>query len=87
MRLNLRLVRTSQFLQQVKLNVHHMLDKKHIILDALSRLVSSNISLIQPSYSKLDTLFLYNTTFVEIHLALVSRIIAKYGANAYWSWL
>ena len=83
MRLNLRLVRASQFLLQFKLNVRHKLGKKHIIPDALSQLASANISQANPSYSKLDTLFTYNTTFVEICLELMSRILAGYEDDDY----
>ena len=85
MRLNLRLVRASQFLQQFKLDVRNKLSKEYIILDILSRLASSNIGTIEPSYSELDALFLYNTTFIKIHLTLVSRIIAGYNIDAWWS--
>ena len=41
MRLNLRLVRASQFLQQFKLDVRHKSGKEHIVPDALSRLASA----------------------------------------------
>ena len=85
MRLNLRFVRASQFLQQFKLDVRHKPGKEHIIPDTLSRLASSNIGTIEPSYSELDALFFYNTTLVEIYPTLVSRIIAGYNADAWWS--
>ena len=81
MRLNLRLVRASQFLQQFKLDVCHKPGKKHIILDALSRLASTNTRHSDPQHSELDALFTYNTTLVEIYLALVSRILAGYEAD------
>lgn len=81
MRLNLRLVKASQFLQQFKFNVHYKPGKEYIISDALSWLVSSNISSAQFSYFELDALFLYNTIFVEIHPALLSRIIARYNVD------
>lgn len=82
MKLNLRLVKASQFLQQFNLDVRHKLDKEHIIPDILSRLASSNISTADPSYSELHALFLYNITFVGIHSTLVSRIIAGYNTDA-----
>ena len=85
MRLNLRFVRASQFLQQFKLDVRHKPGKEYIIPDILSRLASSNIGTTEPSYFELDALFLYNTTLVEIHPTLVSRIIAGYNADAWWS--
>ena len=85
MRLNLRLVRASQFLQQFKLDVRLKPGKEHIIPDALSRLASANVGQADPSYSELDAMFTYNTTLVEIHPELISRILAGYEADDYWS--
>ena len=83
MRLNLQLVRASQFLQQFKLDVRHKPGKEHIIPDALSQLASANVGQANPSYSELDALFTYNTTLVEIHPELISRILAGYEADDY----
>lgn len=84
MRLNLRLVRASQFLQQFKLNVRHKPGKEHIVPDALSRLASTSRH-PDPEHSELDALFTYNTTFVEMHPALVSQILAGYRADPWWA--
>ena len=81
MRLNLRLVRASQFLQQFKLNVRHKSGKEHIIPDALSRLANSNIGTADLSYLELDALYVYNTTLIEIHPNLVSRILVGYDSD------
>ena len=86
MKLNLRLVRAFQFLQQFKLNVWYKPSKEHIVLDALSRLASTNRH-PNPQHSELDVLFIYNTTLFEMHLALVSQILAGYKANPWWAWL
>lgn len=83
MRLNLRLVRASQFLQQFKLDVRHKPGKEHIIPDALSRLASANSPPTDARHSELDALFVYNTTLIEIHLTLVSRILAGYDADSW----
>ncbi len=85
MRLNLRLVRASQFLQQFKLEVRHKPGKEHIIPDALSRLASSNTGHADPQHSELDALFAYNTTLVELHPTLISRILAGYEADPWWA--
>lgn len=85
MRLNLRLVRTSQFLQQFKLNVRYKPSKKYIIPDKLNWLASSNIGTIEPSYLELDALSVYNTTLIEIHPNLVSRILAGYNLDLWWA--
>ena len=84
MRLNLRLVRVSQFLQQFRLDVRHKLRKEHIVPDALSRLASANSSPTDVRHSELDALFLYNTTLVKIHPMLVSQILASYDVDP-WS--
>ncbi len=81
MRLNLRLVQVSQFLQQFKLDVCHKLGKEHIIPDVLSRLASANTGHADPHHLELDVLFTYSTTLVELHPALVSRILAGYKAD------
>ena len=57
MRMNLRLVRVSQFLRQFHLIVRHKPGKEHIIPDALSRLASANNLGYNPEYVKLDALF------------------------------
>ena len=85
MRLNLRLVRASQFLQQFKLDVRYKPSKEHIVSDALSRLASANAQHPDSQQSELDALFTYNTTLLEIHPALVSRILAGYQADPWWA--
>lgn len=81
MRLNLRLIRASKFLQQFKLDVRHKPEKEHIIPDALSRLASAKNPLTDTRHSKLDALFVYNTILIEIYLMLVSQILASYDAD------
>ena len=49
LRLNVRLVRASQFLRQFRLEVRHKAGKEHIVPDALSRLASCSKSF--PAYS------------------------------------
>lgn len=83
MKLNLWLVRASQFLQQFRLDVCHKPGKEYIVPDALSRLANANRH-PNPQHSKLDALFTYNTTVVEIHPALMSRILAGYKAEPWW---
>lgn len=81
MRLNLRLVRASQFLQQFKLEVRYKPGKKLIIPNALSRLASSNTGHADPQHSELDVLFTNSTTLVELYPTLISRILAGYKAD------
>lgn len=51
----------------------------------LSRLANTNINSFDPSHSKLDALFTYNSTLVKIHLGLISRILAGYKDDKYWA--
>lgn len=85
MRMNVRLVRASQFLRQFRLVVRHKPGKEHIIPDALSRLASANNPGHNASYSKLDALFVYHTTLVEINPDLVTRILEGYAADHWWA--
>lgn len=87
MRLNLRLVQTSQFLQQFKLNIRHKPGKEHIIPDALSWVASVKIRHPDLQHSRLDALFTYNTTLVKKYPALVSQILIGYKANPWYAWL
>ncbi len=85
MRLNLRFVRAFQFLQQFKLDVRHKPGKEHIIPDALSRLANANTGHVDPHHSELNVLFIYSTTLVALQPALVSRILAGYKADPWWT--
>lgn len=75
MRMNVHLVRASQFLQQFCLVVRHKPGKEYIIPDALSELASANCAGHDDFYSELDALFTYDTTLVEISPDLVKRIL------------
>ena len=83
MRMNVCLVRASQFLRQFRLVVRHKPGKEHILPDALSRLASANTNLPSqdPSYSKLDAFFAYNTTLVAMNEDLAQRIVKGYESN------
>lgn len=85
MRLNLRLVQASQFLQQFRLDVGHKPEKEHIIPNALSHLANATPTPTDPYYSELDALYIYNTTLIEIHPHLISRILAGYDSDLWWA--
>ena len=57
MRLNVRLIRASQFFRQFRLNVKYKSDKKYIISDALSRLINIIKLLLFEDYLKFDVLY------------------------------
>ena len=85
MRMNLCLIRASQFLQRFRLDVRYKPGKKHIIPHALSHLASINVGCANASHSELDVLFTYNATLIKIHADLISRILAGYEDDEYWA--
>ena len=85
MKINVQLVRTSQFLRQFYLIVRHKPGKKHIIPDALSRLASANKSGHDIGYAKLDALFVYHMTLVRINPDLVKQILDGYTSDSWRS--
>ena len=85
MRMNLRLVRASQFLQRFRLDIWHKPGKEHIIPNSLSRLASTNVGYANASHSELDALFTYNATLIKIHPDLISRILVGYEDDEYWA--
>lgn len=85
--LNIQLVGAFQFLQQFKLDICYKPRKEYIIPDTPSRLASANVGQAYLSYLELDTLFAYSTTLIKICLELISKILAGYKANKYWSHL
>lgn len=86
MRLNLRLVRVSQFLSQfLNLDIRHKLEKYHVISNALSRLKSLNISEIKKNdHSKLDVLYTYHAILLELNQNFMTKIIQKYIIDEAW---
>ena len=65
LRLNVRLVRASQFLRQFRLDVRHKPGKEHIVPDALSRLASSK-SVLSEDHSELDVLYAFASQALEV---------------------
>ena len=58
MKMNVKLIRASQFLRQFNLNVKYKPEKKHIISDALSRFVNLNFDKnISSDHFELDALY------------------------------
>ena len=60
MKINVHLIRASQFLRQFRFDIKYKSDKKHIVFDALSRFVN-NKSILFEDHSKLDVLYTYIT--------------------------
>ena len=84
-RMNIRLVKASQFLNQFNFDVKYKSRKEHIISDVLFRLISSNINLFSNSnHFELNALYVYNTTFVELLTEFRDRIIQNYIDDFIW---
>lgn len=81
MKMNVRLVKASQFLQKFYLIMHYKPGKEHIIPDVLNRLASTNRTKYNNHYSKLDTLFTYYTMLIKIRPKLIQCISDGYLAN------
>ena len=85
-RLNLRLVRASQYLQRFELDVRHKLGKRNVIPDALSRLASTNDThTAPPDHAELDALYTYTTTLVGMSEDFKRRITEGYQADPSWT--
>lgn len=71
----------SQFFCLFHLVIRHKPRKKYIIPATLNELINvNNLGLIF-FYLKLDTLFVYHTILIKIHLDLVSYILEGYIAD------
>ena len=84
LRMNIRLIRASQFLNQFNLNIKYKSKKDHIISNALSRLASVNIELLSKKHSELNILYTYNTTLIEMFEKFRKKIIEDYEKNPIW---
>jgi transposase InsO family protein len=92
MRMNLRLIRVSQFLSQFSnLKIRHKSKKYHLISDALFRLQSLNKENLSDDHAELNELFVdhnvihaYNTTLMKLSSEFRKRIIDDYFTNESW---
>ena len=87
-KLNLRLVRASEYIQRFRnLEFRHKPGKQHIVPDALSRLRSSNIGINDAnsnSEGELDALYAYCVSLIEINQELRQQIIDGYAEDTKW---
>ena len=84
LRINIRLIRASQFLRQFRLEVRHKSGKEHIVPDTLSRLTSARPSTLSSDYSKLNTLYTdydYTSTQVQISEVFRTQLTEAYCKN------
>ncbi|KAJ9405571.1 hypothetical protein DTO045G8_6601 [Paecilomyces variotii] len=95
-KLNLRLVRASQYIQQFRIKLRHKAGKRNVVADALSRLPSPNSA---PDEAELDreVFFgsayagdateqpLYSTTLLELSEDFKQQLLQGYQADPHWS--
>ena len=88
-RLNLRLIRASEYLQRFNLKLVHIPGKSNVVPDALSRLASTNASLIRPNpeSAELDEIenYKYEAFMVEMEPDFRRRIVEGYKTDPHYS--
>ena len=97
MRMNVRLVRASQFLCQFQLDVRHKPGKEHIVPDALSSLASVIKLTLPKDHPELDVLYAcatqalpsetpysYTATMVEMSESFCDRLLLGYDTDPHW---
>ena len=85
-KLNLRLVRASDYIQRFDLIIKHKSNKLHIVSNVLSRLFSAQEStrnsVTRNSESELNVLFI--ASLIEMNIVFKDRIMKKYTENSKW---
>ena len=78
-RLNLRLIRASQYVSQFDLEIRWRPGKHNTVPDALSRLVRTKDESHSSEEGILDEVFVYTITITEMLNAFRKKLIAAYG--------
>jgi len=85
---NLCLMCASKYLQHFNLNICHKPEKQHIVSDTLLQLASTMLPETDIKESKLDTLFVVNTLFVETYAEMLDEfqkcLIQGYNEDSAW---
>ena len=85
MRMNVRLIRVSQYLCEFCLLAWHKPEKEHVVPDALSKLASANVNLYQDLNNlELYVLLAYIATLVQPSLSLLKKIIYGDKIDELW---
>ena len=80
-RLNLRLIRASDYIQRFSLTLKYIPSKTNIILDVLSRFEIINELLINLENLELDVLFVVIIIIIKISNKFKQKLINKYKKN------
>ena len=83
-KLNLRLVRASEYLQRFDLDIRYKPGKQHIVPDALSRLSNAGTSTSDRSEAELDALYAYTTSLVELDEQFKTKLREGYKLDEPW---
>lgn len=87
-RINLRLIRVSEFFSRFSLEVIYTLGKENLVADALLRLASDNQGSLLREDGELDILYVdiynYTVTLVELSPNFRSRLITGYLQDKGW---
>ena len=80
-KLNLRLVRASNYIQRFNLNIRHKFDKQHIVSNVLFRLINVNINASIKDFDddEFDALFIMS--LVEMNSMFKQRILDDYKTD------
>ncbi len=81
-KLNLRLIRASNYIQRFELELRHKPGKQHIVPDTLSRLASTNVESNAPVEGELDALF--TATLIEVEKGFRDKISEGYHKDLNW---
>ena len=83
-KLNLRLIRASEYIQRFRsIEFRHKPGKQHIIPDALSRLSQTGSQARSQEEGQLD--LCYHITLVEMSESFKSRLVAEYAKDPQWN--
>ena len=91
-KLNMKLIKTSIYFFQFRIEMRHKLEKFNIVSNVLNRLSikskstskSINSFDIDAENSKTDLIYAYVTTLVEIFFELKKKLIESYAKNSAW---
>ena len=85
-KLNLRLVRASNYIQRFDLIIKHKSDKLHLMSDALSRLSVSSAANTQSKHEKFDEKFdlFFTACLMKMTSEFRKRLIDEYIKNSTW---
>ena len=86
-KLNFRFVRVSDYIQRFDLIIRHKSKKLHVVLDALSRFLTSNSKSTIENEDELNMLFInahFTVSLIAINDDFKKRVISEYVENSDW---